>query len=413
MNKNEGNVLFGQSGGPTAVFNSSASGVFIESLKTNCINRVYAAANGIAGILNEQIYDINSENINELELLKTTPSSAIGSCRHKLKDPLVDDSEYKKILEIFKKLNIRYFLYNGGNDSMDTCNKISKFLKLANYDCKVIGIPKTIDNDLCGTDHCPGYASAAKYVATTVMEITADARVYDSPMVCIIEVMGRHAGWLAAASSLASIKGYGPDLIYLPEVTFDISKFLKDVKNIYSNNKNVIVVVSEGVKTKENLYIPELVKDVSKDSFGHKQLGGAAQVLAHFVSSELSCKVRGIELSLMQRAASHIASKIDVDEAYGAGKFAVQSAVRGHTDSMVSIKRVNNSPYSYNFSLLPLEQVANIEKKFPLEWINENQNNVKEDFYDYLLPLIKDKSEPLYEDGLPRYAKLKKVLIKQ
>lgn len=409
----KGNLLFGQSGGPTAVFNSSAAGVFIEALDNNAVDKVYAAANGIAGLLNENIYDINQEEHCELLHLKNTPSSMIGSCRHKLKDYLLDDSEYQEILRIFKKYNIRFFLYNGGNDSMDTCNKISRYLESVDYECKVIGIPKTIDNDLCATDHCPGYASAAKYVATTTMEICADACVYDTPMVCIIEIMGRHAGWLAASSALASIQGFGPDLIYLPEVVFDINNFLNDVKEIYNRKNKVIIAISEGLRTKENLYIPELVKNISKDSFGHKQLGGAAQVLADFVANELHCKVRGIELSLMQRAASHLASKIDVEEAYGAGAYAVKMATSGKSKGMVSIKRLEGGEYKSSFELVPLSITANTEKKFPIEWINDKQNNVLPDFFEYILPLIQEKSEPQFENGLPRYAKLKKVQVRK
>ena len=271
MNNLKGAAIIGQSGGPTSVINASAAGVFLEALNQPNITRVYGAAHGIRGILNEEFYDINQEDIKELELLKSTPSSSIGSVRYKLKDLNVDNSEYKKLLEVFKKYNIRYFFYNGGNDSMDTCNKISKFMKNSGYECYCMGVPKTIDNDLAVTDHCPGYASAAKYVATTLMELKCDATVYDTPMVAIVEIMGRNAGWLTAAAQLAVYKGAGPDLIYLPEIPFDLEKFYADVEKKYKeNNGQVIIAVSEGIKTKDGKYVPELVADsIAVDAFGH------------------------------------------------------------------------------------------------------------------------------------------------
>jgi len=273
MSKLIGNAIFGQSGGPTAVINASAAGVFTEALQqTGVIRKVYGAAHGIVGILNEKFYDMGQEDPSELELLKTTPSSALGSCRYKLAKAEVDDTDYKRLLDVFKKYNIRYFFYNGGNDSMDTCNKISKYLQNAGYECRVMGVPKTIDNDLFGTDHCPGFASAAKYIATTIMEVYLDARVYDIGMITVIEIMGRHAGWLTASAALAAHKGHGPDLIYLPEIDFDLDKMMADVKRIYAKEKKVIIAVSEGVQTKEGKFIPELVGEVSVDAFGHKQL---------------------------------------------------------------------------------------------------------------------------------------------
>ena len=253
-----GACMFAQSGGPTSVINASAAGVFIEALKQDKITAVYGAANGIRGVLEENFYDISKEDEKELLLLKNTPSSALGSVRYKLKDSKVDDTDYKRIVEVFKKYNIRYFFYNGGNDSMDTCNKISKYIKKSGWECNVIGVPKTIDNDLFGTDHCPGFASAAKYIATTIMEVNLDAKVYDTPMVCVIEVMGRNAGWLAASSVLASYKGLVPDLIYLPEVDFDVDKFVSDVQNVCAKNNNkCIAVVSEGILEKNGKLISE------------------------------------------------------------------------------------------------------------------------------------------------------------
>ena len=266
MSKLVGNAVFGQSGGPTAVINASAAGVFTEALKQDCIPKIYGAAHGIKGILEENLYDISCEDEKELELLKTTPSSALGSVRYKLADPNVDETDYKRLLEVFKKYNIRYFFYNGGNDSMDTCNKVSKFMQRAGYECRVIGVPKTIDNDLAATDHCPGYGSAARYIAVSTMEVYLDARVYDTPMVCVLEIMGRNAGWLTAASALASYKGAGPDLIYLPENVFDMDKFISDVKTVYEkNNGKVIIAVSEGIKDKTGRYISEYGSDLAKE----------------------------------------------------------------------------------------------------------------------------------------------------
>lgn len=411
MSELRGNAIFGQSGGPTSVINSSAAGVITEALKQKgVIDKVYGAANGIVGILHENFFDMGQEDPEELMLLKTTPSSALGSCRYKLADAEVDDTDYKRILEVFKAYNIRYFFYNGGNDSMDTCNKISKYLQKAGYECRVMGVPKTIDNDLFGTDHCPGFASAAKYIATSIMEVYLDARVYDIGMITFIEIMGRNAGWLTAASALAGYKGYGPDLIYLPEVDFDLEKMTEDVERIYKQTGKVIVAVSEGVKTKEGKFIPELVGEVKVDAFGHKQMGGTASVLANYITQKINCKVRAIELSLLQRCAAHCASKTDVEESFLSGQTAVQAAVRGETDKMVAFKRAPGKEYKCEIVLLPLDQVANTEKRVPAEWITPAGNYVTDDFVKYALPLIAGESSSPKEDGLPRFARLKKVL---
>ena len=415
MNKLKGAAIIGQSGGPTSVINASAAGVFIEALKQENITRVYGACHGIKGILNEEFFDINQEDIKELELLKTTPSSTIGSVRYKLKNLAEDDSEYKKLLEVFKKYNIRYFFYNGGNDSMDTCNKVSKFFKDSGYECFCMGVPKTIDNDLAVTDHCPGYASAAKYVATSFMELKCDATVYDTPMVSVVEVMGRNAGWLTAAAQLACYKGYGPDLIYLPEIPFDLDKFYADVeKKFKENNGKVIIAVSEGVKTKDGKYVPELVADVAVDAFGHKQMGGTASVLADLLKNRLNVKVRPIEFSLLQRCAQHLASAIDVEEAFNAGAEAVKAACEGVTDYMIGFKRVmKNGKYTCEYIRVPLAEVANAEKKVPLEWINKEGTGLTQAYVDYALPLIQGDCKAPLEDGLPRFARLKKVFVEK
>lgn len=415
MNNLKGAAIIGQSGGPTSVINASAAGVFIEALNQANITRVYGACHGIKGILNEEFYDINQEDIKELELLKTTPSSSIGSVRYKLKKLEEDDSEYRRLLEVFKKYNIRYFFYNGGNDSMDTCNKVSKFFKDSGYECFCMGVPKTIDNDLAVTDHCPGYASAAKYVATSFMELKCDATVYDTPMVSVVEVMGRNAGWLTAAASLACYKGCGPDLIYLPEIPFDLDKFYSDVEKKYKeNNGKVIIAVSEGVKTKDGKYVPELVADVAVDAFGHKQMGGTAAVLADLLKNKLNVKVRPIEFSLLQRCAQHLASAIDVEEAFQAGREAVKAACEGVTDYMIGFKRVmKNGKYSCEYIRIPLAEVANAEKKVPLDWITEDGTGLKQAYIDYALPLIQGDCKAPLEDGLPRFARLKKVFVEK
>lgn len=412
MSELRGACIFGQSGGPTSVINASAAGVLQEALKQDCITAVYGAAHGIKGILSEQFYDISKEDPYELDLMKTTPSSALGSCRYKLKKAEDDETDYKRLLEVFKKYNIRYFFYNGGNDSMDTCNKVSKYMQKVGYECRVMGVPKTIDNDLWGTDHCPGFGSAAKYIATSTMEVYHDARVYDTGMITVLECMGRNAGWLTAATALAAYKGNGPDFIYLPEVAFDMDKFLEDVMALYKKNGKVIIAVSEGIKDKDGKYISEYGSDLAKtkDSFGHSQLGGLAATLSNIIKEKTGAKVRGIEFSLLQRCAAHVGSLTDVNESYLAGQMAVKYAAEGMTDKMVGFERAEGAEYKCNIKLIDLNDVANTEKKIPREWINAEGNGLTEDFIKYTLPLIQGESKVVLEDGLPRFTKLKKVL---
>jgi 6-phosphofructokinase 1 len=406
----KGACIIGQSGGPTSVINASAYGVIRTALDSPCITNVYGAEHGIKGVLADRLFDMGKEDPEELELLKYTPSSALGSCRYKMKDPDEDDTDYKRILEVFKKHDVRYFFYNGGNDSMDTCNKISKYMQKVGYECRVMGVPKTIDNDLFGTDHCPGFPSAAKYIATSCMEVWHDARVYDTGMVCIIEIMGRHAGWLTAASALACEYGAGPDLIYLPETDFDMDKFLADVERIYKEKGNCMVAVSEGIHYADGSFVSE-AKTSATDGFGHAQLGGLAALLANVVKQRTGAKVRGIELSLLQRCGAHLASQTDIEESFMAGKAAVENAVAGITDKMVAFEReVMDGRYACRTKLLDLTDVANYEKKVPLEWINAEHNGVKHEFIDYVLPLIQGETEMKKVDSLPRFAKLKKVL---
>ncbi|MGI6787567.1 MAG: 6-phosphofructokinase [Acholeplasmataceae bacterium] len=412
MKKLKGVVLLGQSGGPTSVINASAAGVFLEALKhPDRITGVYGAVHGIKGILNEEFYDMTKEDVRELELLKNTPASSIGSVRYKLADPKVDDTDYRRLVEVFKKYNIRYFFYNGGNDSMDTAHKISEFMKNSGWECTVIGIPKTVDNDLAGTDHSPGFASAAKYVATTLMELYHDATVYDTPQVTIVEIMGRNAGWLTAAAQLAIEQGQGPDLVYLPELIFDYDRFFSDVERILKEKSKVIVAISEGVKDAEGKYIPEHFSELSTDSFGHAQLGGTAQILADQVKEKLNVKVRAIEFSLMQRCAAHLASKVDVREAFHAGVKGVREALKGTTDKMIGFKRLSSTPYKMKYVLVPLSVTANTERKVPLEWILPDNTGLTKDFVEYALPLIQGEDKAPLENGLPRFAKLKKIRV--
>ena len=407
-----GAAIFGQSGGPTAVINASAYGVIRAALDAEEITKVYGAEHGIKGVLDDRLFVMDEEDPEELRLLLHTPSSALGSCRYKMADPEVDDTDYKRILEIFKKYNVRYFFYNGGNDSMDTCNKISRFMESADYECRVMGVPKTIDNDLYGTDHCPCFASAAKYIATSCMEINKDARVYDNGMITIVEIMGRHAGWLAGSAALATEFGSGPDLIYLPEVDFDMDKFLSDVEKIYKKNGKVLVAVSEGIHYADGSFVSE-AKTSATDGFGHAQLGGLASMLAEIVKERTGAKVRGIELSLLQRCGAHLASETDIEEACASGMEAVHQAVNGVTGKMVAFQRESiDGAYHCKLVLIPLTDVANYEKKVPLEWINDEHNGLKHEFIDYVLPLIQGEPKLPLEHSLPRYARLKKVLAK-
>ena len=406
-----GSLIIGQSGGPSSVINCSAYGVIKAGLENPNITKVYGAFHGIKGVLNDQLMIMDEEDPAELANMLHTPSSALGSCRYKIADPDVDDTDYKRILEIFKKYDVRYFFYNGGNDSMDTCNKISKYMQRVGYDCRVMGVPKTIDNDLAGTDHCPGFASAAKYIATSFMEVSRDCQVYDTGMVTVIECMGRHAGWLTAAAALANVKGDGPDLVYLPEVDFNMDQFIADVKRVYEAKKNCLVAVSEGIHYADGTFVSE-AKTSGTDGFGHAQLGGLAAMLADVVKKETGAKVRGIELSLLQRCGAHLASQTDIQESFLAGKTAVEAAVAGETDKMVGFECSRENGYECKTKLFNLSEVANFEKKVPLEWINEAGNGINQGFIDYCLPLIQGESGMVKEDGLPRFCRLKRVFAK-
>ncbi len=411
----KGACVFGQSGGPTAVINASAYGVIRTALDSDCITRVLGAEHGIRGVLDDRLFDMGEEDPEELRLLLNTPSSELGSVRYKIADPDKDDTDFKRILEVFKKHNVRYFFYNGGNDSMDTCEKVSRYMKKVGWECRVMGVPKTIDNDLYGTDHCPGFGSAAKYIATSCMEISKDASVYDRGQVVVVEIMGRHAGWLAGSAALATAFGAGPDLVYLPETDFDLEDFLVRVEKIYKEKNQALVAVSEGIHDKDGVFISEYGSKLAeeKDAFGHAQLGGLAAQLADRVKQRTGAKVRGIELSLLQRCAAHLASATDVEEARKAGETAVKAALAGESGKMVAFERgEENGAYVCRMKLLPLEAVANLEKKVPREWITEDGCGVKQPFIDYVLPLIQGEPPRPVEQSLPRYARLKKVLAK-
>ena len=409
MKNLKGRCVFAQSGGPTTVINASIAGGLLEALENESVTGVLCAHHGIKGVLDEDFFDISLEDKAELEALKHTPASAFGSVRYKLKNPAEDDTDYRRILEVFKKYDVRYFFYNGGNDSMDTCDKISKYMQKSGYDVNVIGIPKTIDNDLCGTDHCPGYGSAAKYIANSIMEINRDASIYPSPLVVVVEIMGRNAGWLTAASKLASVNGFGADLIYLPETPFSYEKFLSDVKTVVDAKKYCIVAVSEGIRFENGKYVGE---DQSlTDVFGHSQLGGVCSILKAKAKS-LGLKCKAVELNILQRCAAHCASDTDIEESFNAGRQAVKKAVNGETDKMIAFRRKPGETYEIEYVAEPLSSAANAEKQIPAEWITADGTNLTDDFVAYALPLIAGEPNRRLKNGLPEYAKLKNIKFK-
>ena len=409
MKNLKGRCVFAQSGGPTTVINASIAGGLLEALENESVTGVLCAHHGIKGVLDEDFFDISLEDKAELEALKHTPASAFGSVRYKLKNPAEDDSDYRRILEVFKKYDVRYFFYNGGNDSMDTCDKISKYMQKSGYDINVIGIPKTIDNDLCGTDHCPGYGSAAKYIANSIMEINRDASIYPSPLVVVVEIMGRNAGWLTAASKLASINGFGADLIYLPETPFSYEKFLSDVKAVADAKKYCVVAVSEGIRFENGKYVGE--DQSSTDVFGHSQLGGVCSVLKAKVKT-LGLKCKAVELNILQRCAAHCASDTDIEESFNAGRQAVKKAVEGETDKMIAFRRKQGETYEIEYVAEPLSSAANAEKQIPTEWITADGTNLTDDFVAYALPLIAGEPKRRLKNGLPVYANLKNIKFK-
>lgn len=401
------NVIVGQSGGPTAVINGSLYGVVSESLKkSDDIEIVYGMINGIEGFLHDEVMEMNSlVSTGELELLKTTPGAYLGSCRFKLPEDL-SDPVYPALFEKFNNKNIGYFFYIGGNDSMDTVSKLSRYAESVQSDIRIIGIPKTIDNDLVETDHTPGFASAAKYVATTVREIAIDASVYDNKKsVTIVEIMGRHAGWLTAASALArKFEGDNPVLIYLPEVAFNQEDFIEKVKHSLETTTNLIVCVSEGIHDGNGTFICEYASDVGVDTFGHKMLTGSGKYLENLVKEKVGVKVRSVELNVSQRCSSSCLSKTDLDEAVAGGAFGVNSALAGETGKMISFKRVSSNPYVMECTTADVTAICNKEKGVPIDWITENGSNISDEFINYASPLIQGEVEIPMQNGLPHFA---------
>ncbi len=402
------NAIVGQSGGPTAVINASLAGVY-ETCKNFGI-KTYGMKNGIAGLLKEHLVDLETVLPGELEieLLKRTPSSYLGSCRYKLKNADENDADYVEIFRILEKFNIGYFFYIGGNDSMDTIAKLSAYAQKIGSEIRFIGVPKTIDNDLAVTDHTPGYGSAAKYIATVMKEIIHDISVYDTKSLTIVEIMGRNAGWLTAASALSTGEDCaGPDLIYLPEIPFDMEEFLTRIQTLQETKKNLIIAVSEGIKTKDGRYVCELSADETVvDAFGHVKLTGVGRFLENLVAQRLKIKVRSIELSTLQRCAGHLTSRTDVTEAYQAGGAAVPAALGGNTGKMVVLKRLSDTPYQCTTDLYPIGEIANLEKTMPLSWIDVENLQMKQEFLDYARPLIQAELPPIYLSGLPYHIRL-------
>ena len=404
------NVIIGQSGGPTAVINSSLAGVYKAACSLGA-DKVYGMKYGIEGLLKEELVELNVllDDRLSIELLKRTPSSYLGSCRYKLPEPEADSTPYVKLFTLFDKYDICAVFYIGGNDSMDTIGKLAEYGECIQSDIRFMGVPKTIDNDLMVTDHTPGYGSAAKYIGVVMKEIIRDATVYGTKYVTVVEIMGRNAGWLTAAAALAkSDDCEGVDMICLPEVPFNVEHFVEKVRVMQEKKPSIVIAVSEGVKLEDGRYVCELADDVhAVDAFGHKALTGTARYLANVVARNLDTKTRCIELSTLQRCAGHLTSRTDITEAYQVGGAAVKAAFEGVTGQMVALKRISNSPYQCTTELHPISEVANLEKKVPLSWMNENHTQMTEDFLAYARPLIQAELTPLYIAGLPHHIYMK------
>ena len=403
-----GNAVVGQSGGPTAAINATLSGVIkgaLNAKEEGMIGTLYGMRNGIEGFLREDLVDLFAvfENADDLNTLEATPAAALGSCRRKLKSHEEDAETYARILEILKKYGIRYFFYIGGNDSMDTVLKLSEYAASHDYELRVVGVPKTIDNDLMATDHTPGFGSAAKFVATTVKEIIRDINVYTMNAVTIVEIMGRDAGWLTASAALASLGGEGPDLVYLPERTFDEQSFIEDVRARLEIHPAVLVAVSEGVRFANGEYVGAGTQSGAVDVFGHKYLAGTGKVLESMVKTHVGCKVRSVELSLTQRCASHVSSLTDIDESVMVGKGAVKAATEGRTGIMMTIDRAPGERYTVSVGYADISGIANKIKTVPAEYINEAGNGITDAGIEYLKPLIVGEMDLEYEFGLPKH----------
>ena len=407
------NLIVGQSGGPTSVINGSLAGVYYGAKKIG-YKKVYGMLNGIEGLLQDKIVDLDDyfKDSNNLELLKRTPSSFLGSCRYKLGSIEENEKDYKKVFEILDKHSIDSLIYIGGNDSMDTVASLSDYAKEKNKKQNFIGVPKTIDNDLPITDHCPGFGSACKYITTTLREIIQDNMVYGDTKqtVAIVEIMGRHAGWLTSAAALAKDETCpGVDAIYLPEGTFDIEEFVKSIEKLLKKKSNIVIAVSEGIRTADRKFVCELLdSNLKTDSFGHKELVGCAEALGKILRDRLGIKTRPITLSTLQRAASHLASKTDLTEAYQCGIRGSKLAYTGKSGMMIIMKRVSDNPYKIKYEAFnDIHKIANIEKKVPTEWIDTKNNYVKEDLVKYMKPLIQGEVKQIIKDGIPQHISLK------
>ena len=403
------NIAVAQSGGPTCAINASLVGVFRESLKEPSIDAIFGSINGIEGIIDNHLVDLKSMLLSDddIELLRQTPSTVLGSCRYKLPDWRENEEIYKKIVATLRQRNIGAFFYIGGNDSMDTVNKLSEYFATIDLDVKVIGIPKTIDNDLCVTDHTPGFGSAGKYVATTLHEITRDSTVYSMPSVTIVEIMGRNAGWLTASTVVLHAMGESsPHLIYVPEADFSLENFLRDVRQEMSKHKAVIVAVSEGIE------VPEGVQSGVVDNFGHKYLSGIGKYLEDIVRHEIGCKVRSVELNVMQRCSSHLASKTDIDEAESIGSAGVRCALSGQTGKIMIFRRISDMPYTLVIETADAYEIANNVKHLPKEYINSAGNNIHDFAIPYFMPLIQGELQPVMSHGIPKHFAIHESVLK-
>lgn len=402
-----GNAVVGQSGGPTAAINATLAGV-IRGVQEGLapIEKLYGMRNGIDGFLAERLIDLGTavDSEEKLNLLEHTPAAALGSCRRKLPDPAKEPAVYEALLALFRKYNIRYFFYIGGNDSMDTVSRLSAYLAGKDWEMRIIGVPKTIDNDLMGTDHTPGFGSAAKYIAVTLQEILRDCAVYTVPAVTIVEIMGRDAGWLTASAAAGGyVTGIFPDLIYLPERSFSTEQFLADVRAAQEKHPNVVVAVSEGIRLADGHYVGEGAQSGAVDAFGHAYLAGAGKVLEQLVKSEIGCKVRSVELNLPQRCAAHLASATDLGESVGVGRAAVAAAGSGVTGEMMSIDRTGDDPYAVGFGHSAICGIANRVRRVDDRYINEAGNGMTEAFRSYILPLIQGEAAAVWEAGIPKH----------
>ena len=401
------NMLIAQSGGPTAVINSSVVGAYTAAMDLD-FNNIYAAHGGILGVLNNEIMDLKALDRNVMENLKYTPSAGLVSCRHKMSKD-INDAEYKKVFDKFKELDIGYFFYNGGNDSMDTAEKLNDYAVKHNLDIKIIGIPKTVDNDLVGTDHCPGFGSAAKYLNTTLMVAAYDSHSYTVPTIIIMETMGRHAGWLAASCACAKYNGKRiADRIYLPEAVFDIDEFVEDAKKLFETQDKIFIVVSEGIKDRNDEFLSAGVS--LNDKFGHAKLGGVSDYLQKKIEDNIKVRCKNINPSIVQRAGAHVMSETDMNEAFNTGYIAVKQAVAGKSGYMIGYNRTQNDPYVMDYVLVPLSTVSNAEKTVPKEWIIDGKN-VTDDIIKYTTPLMEGEVLLPHKEGLPVFERLPRKFI--